>query len=245
MAVSKFYFLTLIHYMKKGLTVGAIALTSILLIGCQQAENPTPAESQENTTTDISVNVEPAQLTQSILQDGVTMKNGKMMMMKNGEMMSMTEEMTMDNGTKVDATGNVMMKDGTSMMMKDGQMMTMDGKMMDSISMGMGMGMGMDMDMDMDEAKMEGVMMKGGKMMSVWEGGQTMPMEKAVSMNNGATVALDGNVMMKDGTSMMMKEDQMMTMGGKMTTMADFMKSEASTKSDDDSATSATESETK
>jgi len=64
------------------------------------------------------------------MQDGVMMKDGKMMVEKNGKAMKMHHTMTMADGTKIMSSGKVMMKDGKTMMMKEGEMMTMDGKMM-------------------------------------------------------------------------------------------------------------------
>ena len=77
--------------------------------------------------------------------DGVTMQNGKMMMMKDGKAMGpMQSEMTMSDGTKMMTDGTMMMKYGTKMNMKEGQMMMMDGKLMEGkmIKGGKGMGMG-------------------------------------------------------------------------------------------------------
>ncbi len=76
--------------------------------------------------------------------DGVTMQNGKMMMMKDGKAMGpMQSEMTMSDGTKMMTDGTMMMKYGTKMNMKEGQMMMMDGKMMEGKMMESGKGMGM------------------------------------------------------------------------------------------------------
>ena len=61
--------------------------------------------------------------------DGVMMKDGKMMVLKDGKTMPMTKEMTMSDGTKVMPDGSVMKKDGTKMMMKDGDGMNMSGMM--------------------------------------------------------------------------------------------------------------------
>lgn len=73
---------------------------------------------------------------QSLLPDGVMMKEGKMWQVKSGQTSAMSSEMTMSDGTKVDSTGKVTMKDGSIMMMKDGEKMTMDGKVTDSATIG-------------------------------------------------------------------------------------------------------------
>jgi Domain of unknown function (DUF6799) len=59
------------------------------------------------------------------------------------------------------------------------------------------------------------LMMQGGKVMMM-KGGKSMPLDKELSLSNGAKVTVDGNVTMKDGTKMMMKEGDMMTMDGEM-----------------------------
>ena len=61
--------------------------------------------------------------------DGVMMKDGKMMVAKDGKSMPMTTEMTMSDGTKVMKDGTVMKKDGTKMTMKNGDTMDMSGMM--------------------------------------------------------------------------------------------------------------------
>lgn len=74
---------------------------------------------------------------------------------------------------------------------------------------------------------MEGVMMKDGAMMTVWEGGATAVMEKDVMMADGTKVMMDGKVMMSDGTEKMMKDGDAMTMGGEMMSADKMMKLEA------------------
>jgi hypothetical protein len=58
-------------------------------------------------------------------------------------------------------------------------------------------------------------MMKGGKMM-VMKNGETMPMEKDMTMKNGTKCMTTGECTMKDGKKMMMKEGDCMEMSGKM-----------------------------
>ena len=62
------------------------------------------------------------------------------------------------------------------------------------------------------------VMMKDGKMM-VMKNGQTIGMDKDMTMSNGTMVMKDGSVKMKDGTTMMMKEGDCIYMNGKMSKM--------------------------
>jgi hypothetical protein len=58
-------------------------------------------------------------------------------------------------------------------------------------------------------------MMKDGKMM-VMKNGETMPMEKDMTMKNGTKCMTTGECTMKDGKKMMMKEGDCMEMSGKM-----------------------------
>jgi hypothetical protein len=67
-----------------------------------------------------------------------------------------------------------------------------------------------------DDAMMKDhIMMKAGKVMMIKEG-KSMPLDKELTLGNGAKVTPDGAVTMKDGTKMMMKEGDMMSMDGEM-----------------------------
>jgi hypothetical protein len=61
--------------------------------------------------------------------DGITMKNGKMMMVKEGKLTMMDYEMTMGNGMKVMPNGTIIKKDGTKIMLEEGQHIDMMGQM--------------------------------------------------------------------------------------------------------------------
>lgn len=79
--------------------------------------------------------------------DGVTMKDGKMMMMTNGKATGpMNHQMTTTNGHKVMPDGTMKMPDGTEMRMQEGQTMTMDGKMTEAGSKAMQGHKGMKME---------------------------------------------------------------------------------------------------
>jgi hypothetical protein len=67
---------------------------------------------------------------------------------------------------------------------------------------------------DQDMAK-DHIMMKDGKVMMIMQG-KSMPMDKELTLSNGAKVTVDGTVTMTDGKKMMMKEGDMMTMDGEM-----------------------------
>ncbi len=68
----------------------------------------------------------------------------------------------------------------------------------------------------MDKTNMTGVMMKDGKMMTVWKDGKTDMMTENVTMSDGTKVMMDGKIVKPDGTSMMMKEGQDIGMNGQM-----------------------------
>ena len=79
-----------------------------------------------------------ASLVAAAEMDGVTMKDGKMMMMMNGKATGpMNHQMTTTNGHKVMPDGTMKMPDGTEMRMQEGQTMTMDGKMTEAGSKAM------------------------------------------------------------------------------------------------------------
>ena len=62
------------------------------------------------------------------------------------------------------------------------------------------------------------VMMKDGAMM-VMKNGESMKMDKDMTMSNGTKVMTDGTVKMKNGKTMMMKDGECVYMNGKMTKM--------------------------
>lgn len=62
----------------------------------------------------------------------------------------------------------------------------------------------------------DGVLMKEGKLWQV-QNGQTMVMEKEVTMSDGTKVDTTGKVIMKDGSSMMLKDGEEVSMDGKVT----------------------------
>ena len=66
--------------------------------------------------------------------------------------------------------------------------------------------------------KKDCVMMEGGKMM-VMKGGNTMAMDKDMTLPNGTMVMTDGTVKTKDGKTMMMKDGDCVYMNGKMSKM--------------------------
>jgi hypothetical protein len=67
-----------------------------------------------------------------------------------------------------------------------------------------------------DKAMMKDhIMMKDGKVMMIKEG-KSMPLDKELTLGNGAKVTADGAVTMKDGTKTMMKEGDMLSMDGEM-----------------------------
>ena len=63
--------------------------------------------------------------------DGVTMRNGLMMVVKHGKVaMPMDEAVTMTNGTVVSPDGTITLKGGREFRMHNGEIMTMDGHLM-------------------------------------------------------------------------------------------------------------------
>jgi len=65
-------------------------------------------------------------------------------------------------------------------------------------------------------ADTDGVMMRGGKMMTMKDGKAMGQMEHSMTMSDGTQVMGDGTVKMKDGTETHMKDGQMMTTDGHM-----------------------------
>jgi hypothetical protein len=66
-------------------------------------------------------------------KDGITMKDGKMIMIQDGKAITrMDRETTLADGTRVMMNGKMLVKGGKEMQMKEGQTVMMDGKMMES-----------------------------------------------------------------------------------------------------------------
>ena len=71
----------------------------------------------------------------------------------------------------------------------------------------------------MDKTMMKDcVMMHGGSMM-VMKNGETMKMDKDMTMSNGTMVMADGSVKMKNGKTMTLKDGDCIYMDGKMSKM--------------------------
>jgi len=67
------------------------------------------------------------------------------------------------------------------------------------------------------QMKTDHIMMQNGKMVMVKDG-NTMPINKDMTMKNGTILMTNGKYKMKNGTAMMMKEGDMMDMNGGMIT---------------------------
>ncbi len=63
------------------------------------------------------------------MDDGVEMKEGKVMVMKGANTMELKEKLMLKNGTVVMADGSVKTKGGKMMQLKEGKFMDMNGKM--------------------------------------------------------------------------------------------------------------------
>ena len=64
------------------------------------------------------------------------------------------------------------------------------------------------------------VFKKDDKMM-VWWHGEERPLEMAMTLDNGARIAMDGTLTMPDGTSRMLMDGEALTLDGEPTTLAD------------------------
>ena len=65
----------------------------------------------------------------------VTMKDGRVMTMRGGQLAPVDAEVTLPDGTRVQADGTVLLTDGTTRMMVEGETMYMDGRVMDMTNM--------------------------------------------------------------------------------------------------------------
>lgn len=65
------------------------------------------------------------------LENGVLMKEGKMLTMQEGNLLPMTQTMTMRDGTQVMTDGSVKTADGKTLMLHNGQAVLPDGRVLD------------------------------------------------------------------------------------------------------------------
>jgi hypothetical protein len=63
------------------------------------------------------------------IKDGVTMKEGKVLMTQSGITNPVTQEAALVNGTKIKPDGTVTMADGTSTTLKEGDYLSLSGRL--------------------------------------------------------------------------------------------------------------------
>lgn len=121
--------------MKKFLFVAAIAATFVACNDDKKTET-TVADSSAMSTDAMMADTSamaPAPATAAWMEGDHMMKDGKVMMMQGGQWVEMKETMTLSNGAKISAKGEVTMKGQKPMMMMEGEGMRMDGGMLDNM----------------------------------------------------------------------------------------------------------------
>ena len=63
------------------------------------------------------------------------MKNGKLMEMQNGQRTALTQDATLQNGTKITSSGEVIWKDGKTQQLTNGDRVDMNGKIHNNMGM--------------------------------------------------------------------------------------------------------------
>ncbi|OUJ76124.1 DUF6799 domain-containing protein [Hymenobacter crusticola] len=63
------------------------------------------------------------------MKDGVTMKEGKVLVTQQGLTNTLTQEMTLTNGTKISPAGSVTMANGSSATLQEGDMLSLSGRL--------------------------------------------------------------------------------------------------------------------
>jgi hypothetical protein len=63
------------------------------------------------------------------MKDGVTIKEGKVLVTQQGLTNSLTQEMTLTNGTKISPTGAVTMANGSTVTLQEGDMLSLSGRL--------------------------------------------------------------------------------------------------------------------
>lgn len=147
----------------------------------------------------------------SMIHDGVMMKDGQMMIIKNGELVPMKTDMKMASGLQVTTDGTVTPAVGQKFTLKDGDSLSMDGTLQKS-----------DDAMSMGGMKRECLMMKDGQMM-VMKKGECKAMMEDVTLTDGTKVMKNGAVTKTDGQTIMLKDGEMVSMNGEMMKTGDKM----------------------
>lgn len=101
------------------LVLGVLALSACALL--QNSKNGSTGQSSDGAAMSAAARETP--------EDGVTMKEGAMLMLKDGEMSRMEQDVTMEDGTTVMMNGTVTLADGTALVLPEGMMVTMDGRL--------------------------------------------------------------------------------------------------------------------
>jgi hypothetical protein len=99
--------------MKKSMVLAALLFLSLGVFAFEAIDLPEATPLQEKTTKQ---------------KDCVLMKDGNMYVIKGGETTEMTKAVTMSNGTKVLANGEVITKNGETSKLGNGDVVYMNGK---------------------------------------------------------------------------------------------------------------------
>jgi hypothetical protein len=142
------------------------------------------------------------------LKDAVLMRDGKLMTVtKDGQIVPVETDTELSNGIMVMKTGDYKLPSGTKMKLKNGEILTKKGDlmlMMDAV------------------VKVDGVMMKDGKMMTVKDGNLTS-LDADLDLTSGDKASSDGSITRKDGSKIMLREGEMINMDGSMMRRKDEM----------------------
>jgi len=123
----------------------------------------------------------------SAAEDGVIMKDGKLMYHKDGKNVEATEDVTLENGTKITRSGQVTSTDGTTWKLNEGDKITDDGTFRTHVVQ-------------------DGIIKKDGKVMTV-RSGEKSELAAETTLRDGTRVMTDGTVISKDGKKWSLKDN--------------------------------------
>jgi hypothetical protein len=108
-----------------------LAIVSMAIFACNDAENPSINEDTRDTSTVIETPPAPSTTTAYVPADGdVTVKNDKVLVMRNGEWVETKEDVKLDNGVVVYRSGKAK-KDGREIEVEDGVVINKEGDFFD------------------------------------------------------------------------------------------------------------------
>jgi len=133
--------------------------------------------------------------------NGYYMQNGKVMLFRNGTVTELTQEATLDDGSRIMMDGTVVLRDGSRRNLANNQWIFLDGR----FSEGLG-------SPNQAAINTDGYIRENGKTFVLRNGNRT-EVTADMTFDNG-TLQADGTIIMRDGTRRQLREGERMAFNG-------------------------------